>query len=146
MSSLIINRVLLEIRETSNVSLYVSKENNNGFRKKYQYFKLDLNIDKLSEEKKEELNKFNDDDECYYTFFPTIGTNNNIIQLSHNEYNFEKFEIKYIRELLCEIFKDKEFIVNKIPGYGTDLSIYQKIESYNNEWDKYRRFDFKLFV
>ncbi len=144
MSNLIINRVLLEVTDTNDISLYLMKDNNYGFRKKYRYLKSDIYEDKLSEEKKQELTKFQDDDDCYYTFFP-VNETNNYIQLSYNEYKFENFKIKYIRELLCEIFKNKGFIVHKTPGYGIDSSIYQQIESYNTKWDKYRRVDFKLF-
>lgn len=143
MSSLIINRVLLEIGDTNNLSLFVSNQNNNGFHKKFQYLKSDIYEDKLSAENTEKLKHLKDEDDCYYTFF-TIN-DSNAIELSPNEYKIDNLKIKYIRELLCNIFKSKGFIVNKNPGYGTDLSIYERIDSYNSNWDRYRRYDFKLF-
>lgn len=143
MSNLIINRVFLELMDTTNTKLYVSKSNLNGFHKKYQYLKSDLKFVNLSENQKQQFSSFKDDDDCYYSFFPE--NKSDLIELNYDQYQFQNLKIKLIREILFEFFKHKGYLVSKDPGYGVDLSVYEKIEEYNTEWDKYRRYDFKCY-
>lgn len=133
----------MEFKDTNNAKLYVSKSNLNGFHKKYQYLKSDLKLDSLSDDQQQQFISFKDDDDCYYSFFPEKKSD--LVELNYDQYQFQNLKIKYIREILFEFFKHKGYLVSKNPGYGVDLSVYEKIEEYNTEWDKYRRYDFKCY-
>jgi hypothetical protein len=84
------------------------------------------------------LKELKDEDYIYYSF--TLPTFNDFITITAENYPFNYFKGKFVREQLINFFNSRNFLVEPFPK-GNDLSVYEKIEDFNNEWSIYRRYD-----
>jgi len=84
------------------------------------------------------LKELKDEDYIYYSF--SLPTFNDFITITAENYPFNYFKAKFVREQLINFFNSRNFLVEPFPK-GNDLSVYEKIEDFNNEWSIYRRYD-----
>ncbi|MDF3028437.1 MAG: hypothetical protein K0S23_2744 [Fluviicola sp.] len=137
MQNLIINRVNY-ILPDERPNLYISKTDNLVFRIRLEFFKkfvsnINQNVDLI-----QWIGKLADEDYIYYSFTKPNAQDTFIIKAENYIYNY--FKPKFVREQLINYFKEKKFIIEPFPK-GNDLSIYEKTSDFNNEWSIYRRFD-----
>ncbi len=137
MTNLIINRVNYILSERQ-PNLYLSKVDNLVFRMQFLYFKKRLTNHLKDDTLIEWLKELKDEDYIYYSF--TLPTLNEFITITAENYPFNYFEAKFVREQLINFFNSRNFLVEPFPK-GNDLSVYEKIEDFNNEWSIYRRYD-----
>ena len=137
MTNLIINRVNYILSERQ-PNLYLSKVDNLVFRMQFIHFKKRLTNHFKDDNLLEWLKDFKDEDYIYYSF--TLPTFNDFITITAENYPFNYFKAKFVREQLINFFNSRNFLVEPFPK-GNDLSVYEKIEDFNNEWSIYRRYD-----
>ncbi len=137
MTNLIINRVNYILSE-EHPNLYLSKVDNLVFRMQFIYFKQRLTNRLKDDTLLEWLKGMKDDDYIYYSFIPP--TFNDFLTIKPESYPFNYFKAKFIREQLINFFNSRNFLVEPFPK-GNDLSVYEKIDDFNNEWSIYRRYD-----
>lgn len=137
MTNLIINRVNYILSERQ-PNLYLSKVDNLVFRMQFIHFKKRLTNHFKDDNLLEWLKDFKDEDYIYYSF--TLPTFNDFITITAENYPFNYFKAKFVREQLINFFNSRNFLVEPFPK-GNDLSVYEKIEDFNNEWSVYRRYD-----
>ena len=137
MTNLIINRVNYILSERQ-PNLYLSKVDNLVFRMQFIHFKKRLTNHFKDDNLLESLKDFKDEDYIYYSF--TLPTFNDFITITAENYPFNYFKAKFVREQLINFFNSRNFLVEPFPK-GNDLSVYEKIEDFNNEWSIYRRYD-----
>lgn len=137
MTNLIINRVNYILSERQ-PNLYLSKVDNLVFRMQFIHFKKRLTNHFKDDNLLEWLKDFKDEDYIYYSF--TLPTFNDFITITAENYPFNYFKAKFVREQLINFFNSRNFLVEPFPK-GNDLSVYEKIENFNNEWSIYRRYD-----
>lgn len=137
MTSLIINRVNYILSE-EHPNLYLSKDENLIFRMQFTHFKQ--RIINLFDNGSflEWIKDLKDDDYIYYSFTPPSF--NGFLSINPENYPFNYFKPKFIREQLITFFKERNFLVEPFP-VGNDLSIYGKTDDFNNEWSIYKRYD-----
>lgn len=137
MTNLIINRVNYILSERQ-PNLYLSKVDNLVFRMQFIHFKKRLTNHFKDDNLLEWLKDFKDEDYIYYSF--TLPIFNDFITITAENYPFNYFKAKFVREQLINFFNSRNFLVEPFPK-GNDLSVYEKIEDFNNEWSIYRRYD-----
>lgn len=137
MTNLIINRVNYILSE-SQPNLYLSKIDNLVFRMQFMHFKKRLTNLLKDDTLLDWLKELKDEDYIYYSF--TLPTFNDFITITAENYAFNYFKPKFVREQLINFFNSRNFLVEPFPK-GNDLSVYEKIEDFNNEWSIYRRYD-----
>lgn len=137
MTNLIINRVNYILSEEQ-PNLYLSKVDNLVFRMQFIHFKKLLTNHLKDDTLLEWLKELKDEDYIYYSF--TLPTFNGFITITAENYPFNYFKAKFVREQLINFFNARNFLVEPFPK-GNDLSVYEKIEDFNNEWSIYRRYD-----
>lgn len=137
MTNLIINRVNYILSERQ-PNLYLSKVDNLVFRMQFIHFKKRLTNHFKDDNLLEWLKDFKDEDYIYYSF--TLPTFNDFITITAENYPFNYFKAKFVREQLINFFNSRNFLVEPFPK-GNDLSVYEKIEDFNNEWSIYKRYD-----
>jgi len=84
------------------------------------------------------LKELKDEDYIYYSF--TQPNNNDFYTIKPENYPFNYFKAKFVREQLINYFKERNFLVEPFPK-GNDLSVYEKTDDFNTEWSIYRRYD-----
>jgi len=84
------------------------------------------------------LKELKDEDYIYYSF--TLPTFNDFITITAENYPFNYFKAKFVREQLINFFNERDFLVEPFPK-GNDLSVYEKIDDFDNDWSIYRRYD-----
>lgn len=137
MTNLIINRVNYILSERQ-PNLYLSKVDNLVFRMQFIHFKKRLTNHLKDDTLLEWLKELKDEDYIYYSF--SLPTFNDFITITAENYPFNYFKAKFVREQLINFFNSRNFLVEPFPK-GNDLSVYEKIEDFNNEWSIYRRYD-----
>ena len=137
MTNLIINRVNYILSERQ-PNLYLSKVDNLVFRMQFIHFKKRLTNHLKDDTLLEWLKELKDEDYIYYSF--TLPTFIGFITITAENYPFNYFKAKFVREQLINFFNARNFLVEPFPK-GNDLSVYEKIEDFNNEWSIYRRYD-----
>ncbi len=137
MTNLIINRVNYILSERQ-PNLYLSKVDNLVFRMQFLHFKKRLTNHFKDDNLLEWLKEFKDEDYIYYSF--TLPTFNDFITITAENYPFNYFKAKFVREQLINFFNSRNFLVEPFPK-GNDISVYEKIEDFNSEWSIYRRYD-----
>lgn len=137
MSNLIINRVNYILSE-EHPNLYLSKIDNLIFRMQLSHLKKRLTNRLKDDTLLGWLNESKDEDYVYYSF--TQPTFNDFITITPENYPFNYFKAKYVREQLINFFKVRNFLVEPFPK-GNDLSVYEKIDDFNNDWSIFRRYD-----
>ncbi|MBK7667722.1 MAG: hypothetical protein IPJ32_10505 [Sphingobacteriaceae bacterium] len=138
MTNLIINRVNY-LLSNEKPNMYLSKSDETLFRMKSIHFKQRISTRFNDGHFLEWIKGLNDEDFVYYSF--NSIENNNAYTLSSVNYSFNDFKAKFIREQLINFFKGKDFLIEPFPK-GHDLSVYEKIGDFNNDWSTYRRYDF----
>jgi len=137
MTNLIINRVNYILSE-GHQNIYLSKVDNLIFRMQFLHFKQRL-INRFKDEVFIEWSKeLKDGDYIYYSF--TQPNFNDFLIIKPENYPFNYFKAKFIREQLINFFNERGFLVEPFPK-GNDLSVYEKIDDFNNDWSVYRRYD-----
>ena len=145
MNNLIINRIKYELIQKEGINIYCSKSEA-MFRLKYQYF-----IERL--EDTSDLNEFKnwfgnydgaDINEQPYVYFDfqEINTENSF-QLILNEVCFKSFRKNFVKYHLINHLKKENFLIEPYIT-GVDLSAYIFSKSFDDEWDKYFRYDFRI--
>lgn len=137
MTNLIINRVNYILSE-EHPNLYLSKIDNLVFRMQFIHFKQRLTNRLKDDTLLEWLKELKDEDYIYYSFTPP--TFNDFLTIKPESYPFNYFKAKFVREQLINFFNTRNFLVEPFPK-GNDLSVYEKIDDFNNEWSIYRRYD-----
>lgn len=138
MSNLLINRVHFQITEQIPI-LYISASLNLSFKMQFRNLKKHLYLNRI--EDLNTLGNLTDDSKISFSF---IQPSNGIyISLNETKYSFNYFKPKYVRQILYQYFDSYEYIIDENPK-GCDLSIYEKTEAFNNDWDVYRRIDFSI--
>ncbi len=137
MTNLIINRVNYILSATY-PNLYFSKVDNLIFRMQFLHFKQRIANQLKDDHLLEWTKELKDEDYIYYSF--TQPTSNDYFTLKSESYPFKYFKAKFVREQLINFFKERNFIVEPFPK-GNDLSVYEKIDDFNNDWSIYRRYD-----
>lgn len=137
MTNLIINRVNYILSERQ-PNLYLSKIDNLVFRMQFIHFKKRLTNLLKDNTLTEWLKELKDEDYVYYSF--TLPTFNDFTTITAENFSFNYFKAKFVREQLINFFKSRNFLVEPFPK-GNDISVYEKIEDFNNEWSIYRRYD-----
>lgn len=142
MTNLIINRVNYLLSDEI-PTLYLSKKDDLLFRIQFIHFKKrilnliqDAGFSQWTKDLKEE-------DYIYYSF--TQPNNIDFFTVKPENYSFRDFKIKFVREQLINFFKEQNFLVEPFPK-GNDLSVYEKITDFNNDWSIYRRYDLLVRV
>lgn len=135
---LVINRIKYEIPERKNFKLILSTEDDLLFGIQLGYVRERFNSTELKAVNKwAELNDTKDDSYIYYGFVE--NSQETYLELAYND----KFKKDFTIWLLSNHFKKSGFYVYLKP-IGLDLSCYELVRSYNEEWDIYQRWDFKL--
>lgn len=141
MANLLINRVNYSLAQLP-FDLVCSKQEIFPFRLQLKIFKK-----KISSEDFEAWTKQQDIGEDDFVFFGFFG------QAAADCFTFSKisflaekapvnyFRRKFIREILMQFFKGKNFLVCPHPT-GLDLSVFEKTGDFNADWSIYRQFDF----
>ncbi|MFC4142852.1 hypothetical protein ACFSNA_07815 [Pedobacter mendelii] len=137
MTNFIINRANYWLSE-EHPNLYLSKKDDLTFRMQYLHFSRIISSRDFNADYKEWIKDLKEEDYVYYSF--SEPEKSEIYKIKTGEYPFNRFKEKYIREQLMNFFLDKNFIIEPFPK-GNDLSIYEKISDFNNEWSIYRRYD-----
>jgi hypothetical protein len=136
MSSLIINRVHFQLTEEI-PNLYISTSLNLPFMMQFRNLKKRLYLHKI--DNLNILGNLSDDEKVKFSFIQPA--NGNYLTLNEEQYSFNYFKPKYVRQLLCQHFD--EYIINVNPK-GCDLSIYEKIHAFDSDWNIYKRIDFSI--
>lgn len=137
MTNLIINRVNY-ILSDEHPNLYLSKIDNLIFRMQFIHLKQLLS-NRLKDNTLLNWSKeFKDEDYIYYSFTPP--TFDDFLTIVPENYPFNYFKAKFVREQIINFFKERNFLVEPYPK-GNDLSVYEKIDDFNNDWSIYRRYD-----
>ncbi|MCZ8356191.1 MAG: Piwi domain-containing protein [Cyclobacteriaceae bacterium] len=137
MTNLIINRVNYILSE-EHPNLYLSKIDNLIFRMQFIHFKQRLSNRLKDDTLLNWLKELKDEDYIYYSFTPP--TFNDFLTIKPENYPFNYFKAKFVREQIINFFKARNFLVEPFPK-GKDLSVYEKIDDFNNDWSIYRRYD-----
>ncbi|MBK8243422.1 MAG: hypothetical protein IPK88_08350 [Saprospiraceae bacterium] len=137
MTNLIINRVNYILSDEV-PNLYLSKIDNLIFRMQVTHFKQRISNRLKEETFSQWANGLKEEDYIYYSF--TEPSNFDFLAIKSEDYLFNRFKEKFIREQLINFFKKRAFLVEPFPK-GNDLSVYEKIDDFNNEWSIYRRYD-----
>lgn len=137
MTNLIINRVNYILSE-GQPNLYLSKDDNLVFRIQFIHFKKRLTNHLKDDTLNKWLKELKDEDYIYYSF--TLPTFKGFFKITAENYPFNYFKAKFVREQLINFFNARNFLVEPCPK-GNELSVYEKIEDFNNEWSVYRRYD-----
>ncbi len=136
---LIINRIKYHFEENSTTSIFISKVDINGFSIQFQYFieKItnDDDIKKLNTWKEE--NKIQNEDYIFYSLNELIE--DNICEIHSNQ----KFNYHRIITELSNLLISQKFHVH-IKPMVYDISAYQKINEFDENWNIYRKIDFKI--
>lgn len=136
MNNLLINRAQFQLAQQIPI-LYISASLNLAFKMKFGNLKKRLFINRI--ENLNILDSLSDDNNVSFSFVrPLDGT---FLALNEEQYSFNYFKPKYIRQLLCLHFED---YITDVNPKGCDLSIYEKTQAFNNDWDIYRRIDFTI--
>lgn len=117
MTNLIINRVNYILSERQ-PNLYLSKVDNLVFKMQFIHFKKRLTNHFKDDNLLDWLKDFNDEDYIYYSF--TLPTFNDFITITDENYPFNYFKAKFIREQLINFFNLRNFLVEPFPK-GNDL-------------------------
>lgn len=137
MTNLIINRVNYILSE-GHQNIYLSKVDNLIFRMQFLHFKQRLR-NRINDDTFLEWSKgLNDENYIYYSFSQPAF--NDFFTIKSENYPFNYFKAKFVREQLIDYFKERGFLVVPFPK-GNDLSVYEKIDDFNNDWSVYRRYD-----
>ncbi len=144
MANLITNKINFElIIPEEGIILYCSKSEA-LFRLKYQNFiKKLINHDRLEEFKNwfGNCDEINVKEQPYVYFdFQEINTENSF-KLILNRASFESFRKNFVKYHLINHFKKQNILIEPYI-MGVDLSAYIFSKPFNNEWDKYLRYDF----
>lgn len=137
MANLIINRVNYILSE-GHQNIYLSKVDNLIFRMQFLHFKQRLRNHINDNTFQEWSKELNDEDYVYYTFSQPAFSD--FFTIKSENYPFNYFKAKFVREQLIDYFKEKGFLIEPFPK-GNDLSIYEKIDDFNSDWSIYRRYD-----
>jgi hypothetical protein len=137
MTNLIINRVNYLLSDEI-PNLYLSKIDNLIFRMQVTHFKQRISNRLKEETFSQWANGLKEEDYIYYSF--TEPSNIDFLEIKSEDYLFNRFKEKFIREQLINFFKERAFLVGPFPK-GNDLSVYEKINDFNNDWSIYRRYD-----
>lgn len=137
MTNLIINRVNYLLSDEL-PNLYLSKIDNLIFRMQVTHFKQRISNRLKDEAFSQWADGLKEEDYIYYSF--TQPNNNDFYTIKPENYPFNYFKAKFVREQLINFFKERNFLVEPFPK-GNDLSVYEKIDDFNNEWSIYRRYD-----
>jgi hypothetical protein len=137
MGSLILNRVGFSVT-SSDLTIYVSKTSTHIFHLQFSNLKEKLKNNRVYPDFLNWANEPAEDDTFYYGFIKTDQDNS--FKLTLNDKEFKYFKPKYVRELLIQHFQQLHLIVDPFPK-GNDLSVYEKIRDYNEEWGVFRRYD-----
>lgn len=137
MTNLIINRVNYLLSDEI-PNLYLSKIDNLIFRMQVTHFKQRISNRLKEETFSQWANGLKEVDYIYYSF--TEPSNIDFLEIKSEDYLFNRFKEKFIREQLINFFKERAFLVEPFPK-GNDLSVYEKINDFNNGWSIYRRYD-----
>lgn len=137
MTNLIINRVNYLLSEEL-PNLYLSKIDNLIFRMQVTHFMQRISNRLKNEDFLQWANGLKEEDYIYYSF--TQPNNNDFYTIKPENYPFNYFKAKFVREQLINFFKERNFLVEPFPK-GNDLSVYEKTDDFNNEWSIYRRYD-----
>lgn len=136
---LIINRVKYHFEEELASKILVSKTELGGFRMKYNFFLEKFteqeNIEKLEKWKEEKVIQENDD--IYYSL--DTDPTDEICELNYEN----KFKYHALLTNLADGLKKQGLYIELKPT-GCDLSAYEKIKAYNDNWNVFRRVDFKF--
>lgn len=139
MSNLIINRVNYEI--TGIPSLYVSMNTGLIFKMSINSFDKYISNDFQNNQYQDWLNNGKEGDYIYYSFLKPNEFDGIVIEQSY--FNFKYFAPKFVREQLVSFFRKQDFIVEPFPK-GNDLTVFEKISNYNENWSVYRKYDFLI--
>ena len=135
---IVVNRVKYQLPEEESMRLIVLPNNNLSFRIKLGYFKerfQEADLDAIGAWISE--NDINDDSYISYSF--SENKRKEYLNLPYNN----KFEYNFTIWLLSIQLERNSFYVHIKPT-GIDLSCYEFVESFNNEWDIYKQWDFKF--
>ncbi|MHA1874987.1 MAG: Piwi domain-containing protein [Promethearchaeota archaeon] len=145
MNNLIINRIKYELIQKEGINIYCSKSEA-MFRLKYQNF-----IERLKDTS--DLNEFknwfgnydgadiNEQPYVYFDFQEIITEDS--FQLILNEACFKSFRKNFVKYHLINHLKKENILIEPYIT-GVDLSAYIFSNSFNDEWDKYFRYDFRI--
>ena len=137
MTNLIINRINYWLAE-EHPNLYLSKKDDFTFRMQYLHLSRIISSRNVNAEYQEWVKDLKEEDFVYYSFFEPKDIE--FFKIETGEYPFKRFTEKYIREQLMNFFVDRNFIIEPFPK-GNDVSVYEKVGDFNNEWSIYRRYD-----
>jgi len=145
MNNLIINRIKYELILKEGINIYCSKSEA-LFRLKYQYFIERLKDNSGLNEFKNWFGNYDGTDikkqpYVYYNFQEINAENN--FHLLLNEAYFESFRKNFVKYHLINHLKKENFLIEPYTT-GVDLSAYIFSKSFNDEWDKYFRYDFRI--
>ena len=143
MTNLTINRVNYRLSE-DRPELYVSKKENLLFRMQVKQFKQRLSGAFRNDGFIDWIKDINNDDYIYYSFSKPVSDDpilDDFFTVSTDGYPFNYFKAKFVREQLIKYFHDQRFLVEPYPK-GIDFSIYERMNSFNQEWSVYKRYDF----
>ena len=135
---LVINRVQYLFEQSNNTKIIVSKDNNLAYRFMWKYFlKKFENKNNLIDWA--ESNNIKDDKHISYEFSNEyIGDFLSIPMIEYFGYKYQCF-------LLSKGLLSQGFTVDFYP-LAVSLSCYKKINTYNNNWDLYDKYDFSINV
>lgn len=136
---LIINRIKYHLLIDDNPSVYFSNEQSSPFSIKRKHIELDYaDSEQILELKKWfETNKIKNDDFISFGFFSQCAENEIVLPF------IDKYKKFLIKSILYDVFKANGLLVEAKPLID-DLSVYRFIESYDNDWDRYEKYDFSI--
>lgn len=135
---IVINRIKYQLPETANYRLIISAQNELPFHMKINFFKERFQSSEL-EQLDDWLKDNNIDNESFISFSFVDGNSEGYLCLPCNE----RFEYNFTLWLLSKHFIKTNFLVFIKPK-AIDLSCYEFVAGYDNTWDTYRRWDFKV--
>jgi len=145
MTNLITNRIKFElIIPTEGITIYCSKSEA-LFRLKYQYFMEKFNNYDRLEKFKNWFGNYDgvdieDQPHVYFDFQEANSEKSFEVKLDEELFN-KSFKGRFIKHGLVNHFKTKNLLIEPYHT-GVNLSIYIFSNSFNNEWNKYLRYDF----
>jgi len=145
MNNLIINRIKYELIPKEGINIYCSKSEA-LFRLKYQYFIEIFKDNNGLDEFKDWFGNYDGTDinkqPYVYYDFQEINAENSF-QLKLNETYFRSFRKNFVKRHLINHLKKEKFLIEPYTT-GVDLSAYIFSNSFDDEWDKYFRYDFRI--
>ncbi|MGB3849383.1 MAG: Piwi domain-containing protein, partial [Tunicatimonas sp.] len=135
---IVVNRIKYQLPEEESLRLIVSPNNSLSFGMKLCYFNNRFQGEDL-DAVGVWMSENNIDNNSYISYGFSKNNEGEYLNLPYNH----KFEYNFIIWLLSTHFKSLGFYVHIKPT-GIDLSCYELVEPFNNEWDTHKRWDLKF--